>query len=182
MKIYTKSGDQGATSLLGGKRVSKSNLRIEAYGTIDELIAHIGLLRDHVLHSDTKELLITVQDRLMVCAAILASDCEDCKIKIPGLKESDINRLEDAIDNMEKRLPELTSFVLPGGHATSSFAHVARTVCRRAERRIVEVTTKHFVPDIVLQYINRLSDFLFVLSRILLFENQGIELKWSPEL
>jgi len=179
MKIYTRSGDKGTTSLVGGKRVSKSNLRIEAYGTVDELICHIGLLRDQVSSENDRQGLIRIQDRLMVCAAILASDCEDCRVKIPEIMSSDIRALEDAIDTMEKELPALTSFVLPGGHAVSSFAHIARTVCRRAERRIVDLSAKHFVPDNVLQYINRLSDFLFVFSRKLLIDNQGIELKWN---
>jgi cob(I)alamin adenosyltransferase len=179
MKIYTRSGDKGTTSLVGGKRVPKSNLRIEAYGTVDELICHIGLLRDQSAKEAYQQWLIRIQDRLMICAAILASDCEDCRVKIPEIKPSDIKELEDAIDEMDKELPVLTSFVLPGGYPLSSFAQIARTVCRRAERRIVEVSAKHFVPDIVLQYVNRLSDFLFVFSRKLLVDNQGIELKWN---
>jgi len=179
MKIYTRSGDKGTTSLVGGKRVSKSNLRIEAYGTVDELICHIGLLRDQLSPEKYRQWLIRIQDRLMVCAAILASDCEDCRVKIPEIQASDIKDLEEAIDLMEKELPVLTSFVLPGGHPVSSFAQIARTVCRRAERRIVDLSSKHFVPDIVLQYINRLSDFLFVFARKLLIDNQGIELKWN---
>jgi len=182
MKIYTRSGDKGTTSLVGGKRVPKSNLRIEAYGTVDELICHIGLLRDQVSSENYKPWLIRIQDRLMICAAILASDCEDCRVKIPEIKPSDISELEDAIDSMEKELPVLSSFVLPGGHNLSSFAQIARTICRRAERRIVELSAKHFVPDIVLQYINRLSDFLFVFSRKLLIDNQGTELKWNSGL
>jgi cob(I)alamin adenosyltransferase len=182
MKIYTRSGDKGTTSLVGGKRVSKSNMRIEAYGTVDELISHIGLLRDQVSSSENRQILLNIQDRLMICAAILASDCDDCKVKIPELKQSDIQELEDAIDRMDKELPKLTSFVLPGGHTISSFAQITRTVCRRAERRIVEVSSKHFVPDNVLQYINRLSDYLFVFSRKILIDNQGIELKWNDRL
>jgi cob(I)alamin adenosyltransferase len=182
MKIYTRSGDKGSTSLVGGKRVSKSNLRIEAYGTVDELICHIGILRDQVSSETYQQWLIRIQDRLMICAAILASDCEDCRVIIPEIKPSDIADLEDTIDTLDKELPALSSFVLPGGHAASSFAQIARTVCRRAERRIVEVSSKHFVPDIVLQYVNRLSDFLFVFSRKLLVDNQGIELKWNGRL
>jgi cob(I)alamin adenosyltransferase len=182
MKIYTRSGDNGTTSLVGGKRVPKSNLRIEAYGTVDELICHIGLLRDSVIKKDYQVWLIRIQDRLMICAAILASDCEDCLVKIPEIMPSDIKELEDEIDEMEKEVPVLASFVLPGGHPLSSFAQIARTVCRRAERRIVELSAKHFVPDIVLQYVNRLSDFLFVFSRKLLIDNQGIEFKWNSEL
>jgi len=179
MKIYTRSGDKGTTSLVGGKRVSKSNLRIEAYGTVDELICHIGLLRDQLSPETYQQWLIRIQDRLMVCAAILASDCEDCRVKIPEIQASDIRELEEVIDLMDKELPALASFVLPGGHPVSSFAQIARTVCRRAERRIVDLSSKHFVPDIVLQYINRLSDFLFVFSRKILIDNQGIELKWN---
>jgi cob(I)alamin adenosyltransferase len=182
MKIYTRSGDKGTTSLMGGKRVSKSNIRIEAYGTVDELISYIGLLRDHLSGTDLHQRLINIQDRLMVCAAILASDSEDCSVKVPELNESDVKELEDFIDSTETELPKLTSFVLPGGHTTSSISQIVRTVSRRAERRIVELAAKHFVPDIVLQYINRLSDYFFILSRKLLIDNQGIELKWRSGL
>ncbi len=182
MKIYTKTGDKGTTSLANGKRVVKSDLLIEAYGTVDELIANVGLLRDQEIQAEIKDMLAIIQDRLMVCAAILASSGEKKTHTLLSIADSDIKAIEDAIDIMEKELPVLTSFILPGGHTTSSIAHITRTVCRRAERRIVEVSLKHFVPDNVLQYINRLSDYFFVLSRKLLFDNQGIELKWSKRL
>jgi cob(I)alamin adenosyltransferase len=182
MKIYTRSGDKGTTSLAGGKRVPKSNPRIEAYGTVDELICHIGLLRDQISTEAYHRWLVRIQDRLMVCATILASDCEDCNGKIPEISPSDTKELEDAIDTLDKELPVLSSFVLPGGQTVSSVAQIARTVCRRAERRIVDVSAKHFVPEIVLQYVNRLSDFLFVLSRKILIDNHGVELKWKSEL
>jgi cob(I)alamin adenosyltransferase len=176
MKIYPPAIKE-TTSLVGGKEYP-NQIRIEAYGTVDELICHIGCARSGISENHQKGL-IRIQDRLMVCAAILASDCEDCRVKIPEIMSADIRALEDAIDTMEKELPALTSFVLPGGHTVSSFAQIARTVCRRAERRIVDLSAKHFVPDNVLQYINRLSDFLFVFSRKLLIDNQGIELKWN---
>jgi cob(I)alamin adenosyltransferase len=182
MKIYTKTGDKGTTALVGGKRVNKSEIRIEAYGTVDELISQLGWLRDQPVSSDIRDLIIRIQDRLMVCAAILATETKKGKPYKPELSDSDITELEDAIDRMEKRLPSLTSFVIPGGHPLSSAAQISRTVCRRAERRIVELSVKHFVPEIVLHYINRLSDFLFVLSRKILYDNQGVELKWKAGL
>lgn len=182
MKIYTRTGDKGTTSLANGKIVLKSDLLIEAYGTVDELIANVGLLRDQKIKEETKNMLITIQDRLMVCAAILASAGEKKNSPLLSISDSDIKALEDAIDLMEKELPALTSFILPGGHTISSIAQITRTICRRAERRIVEASLKHFVPDNVLQYINRLSDYFFVLSRKFLFDNQGVELKWDKRL
>ncbi len=182
MKIYTRTGDKGITTLASGKKVIKSDLLIEAYGTVDELIAYVGLLRDQDVKSDIKNMLTVIQDKLMVCAAILASAGDKKNIATLSVADSDIKALEDAIDLMEKELPALTSFILPGGHSISSLSHITRTVCRRAERRIVEVSLKHFVPDNVLQYINRLSDYFFVLSRKLLIDNQGIELKWNIRL
>jgi cob(I)alamin adenosyltransferase len=182
MKIYTRTGDKGITTLANGKKVVKSDLLIEAYGTVDELIAYVGLLRDQDIQADIKNMLIMIQDKLMICAAILASAGEKESAAKLSITDEDIKALENAIDLMENELPALTSFVLPGGHSISSMAHITRTVCRRAERRIVEVTLKHFVPDNVLQYINRLSDYFFVLSRKLLIDNQGIELKWNKRL
>ena len=182
MKIYTRKGDKGNTTLVGGKKVSKTHIRIEAYGTVDELIVHIGMLRDLIEKEDIKHYLIEIQDRLMTCAAILASDCEDCKVKIPEMRKADISSLEEAIDLMEASLPSLTSFVLPGGHVISSQCHIARTVCRRAERQIIRLSAELFVPETVIKFINRLSDYLFVLARKVLHDLNREDLPWKPKL
>ncbi|NJK85879.1 MAG: cob(I)yrinic acid a,c-diamide adenosyltransferase [Bacteroidales bacterium] len=182
MKIYTKGGDKGLTSLIGGKRIPKSDDRIEAYGSIDELIAFLGLLRDQEIEHKKSAFLLKVQDKLMTIAAILATDCDDCNIKIPELKEQDINTIEVEIDLLNESLPSLNSFVLPGGHQSASLCHVARTVCRRAERKVIGVNEYSFVPPLVIQYLNRLSDYLFVLSRSILFDLQIDEIKWIPKV
>jgi cob(I)alamin adenosyltransferase len=183
MKIYTKTGDKGKTTLVGGKPVSKTHIRIEAYGTVDELIAHIGMLRDLYTHNaGTQEFLLYILDRLMVCSAILAADCEDCNVKIPELRESDITQIEEEIDKMEATLPMLKSFVLPGGSVISSQCHIARTVCRRTEREIIRVSDELFVPSTVIKFINRLSDYLFVLSRKVLYEKGQKDTLWNPGL
>jgi cob(I)alamin adenosyltransferase len=182
MKIYTRTGDKGKTTLVSGKPVPKTHVRIEAYGTVDELIAHIGMLSDMTKDDALRVFLLDVQDRLMTCAAILASDCEDCQVRIPEIQESDILNLESAIDLMETSLPMLKSFVLPGGHVISSQCHIARTVCRRAERQIIRLSSELFVPDTVIKYINRLSDYLFVLARKVLRDFQKEDIPWKPKL
>ena len=182
MKIYTKTGDQGQTSLLGGTRVPKYELRIESYGTIDELNSHIGLLRDQEINNLYSTQLIEVQDRLFTIGSHLAADPEKRKIKVPPLNEEDIQYLEHAIDEMNSVLPEMKSFVLPGGHATVSICHVARCICRRAERAIVHLAETSSVETIVLKYINRLSDYLFVLSRKLSQDLGATETPWKPRM
>lgn len=182
MKIYTRTGDRGKTTLIGGKPVPKSHIRIEAYGTVDEVIAHIGMLHDMTADNTLQQFLLEVQDRLMTCAAVLASDCEDCGIKIPEIRESDIRSLETAIDSMEENLPALRSFILPGGHVLSSQCHIARTVCRRAEREIIRLSAELFVPETVIKYMNRLSDYLFVLARKVLRDQQLEDIPWRPKL
>jgi cob(I)alamin adenosyltransferase len=182
MKIYTRKGDKGKTALAGGRPVSKTHVRIEAYGTVDELIVHIGMLRDMVRHDDLKGYLLRMQDRLMTCAAILAADCEDCQLRIPELNEDDIASLERSIDDMESVLKPLNSFVLPGGHVVSSQCQIARTVCRRAERQIIRLSEELFVPETVIKYINRLSDYLFVLARKVLHDQGLNDIPWRPEL
>ena len=182
MKIYTRTGDTGTTSLIGGKRVSKNHKRIEAYGTLDELIAYIGLVRDHLSNQKIMEDLIAVQDQLMICAAILAADCDDCKVNIPKLAEKAIVWLEKRIDTMEGNLRPLTHFLIPGGHAAVTFTHVARTVCRRAERCVVSVSETATVPGNIIRYLNRLSDYLFVLSRSVSMELKVEEITWQPQL
>jgi cob(I)alamin adenosyltransferase len=182
MKIYTKQGDKGYTSLIGGKRVPKTHIRIEAYGSVDELIAHIAMLKDLVRDEPVREFLLFIQERLMTCTAILAADCEDCGIKIPMITDADIYQLELKIDEMESTLPHLNSFILPGGNTASSQSHIARTVCRRAERQIISLSTELFVPDVVIKFINRLSDYLFVLSRKILQNNNQKDIPWIPSL
>ena len=180
MKVYTKTGDKGTTALIGGKRVLKSDERIEAYGTIDELMAYTGLLYDQLENIDDKELFINIQDRLMTCATILATDCDDCDFKLPTIIDADIEILENKIDEFDKNLPKLTKFILPGGHTTVSFCHIARTVCRRAERIAIRVNQEKHDMDYVVKYLNRLSDFFFVLSRKLAIDLNCEEISWIP--
>jgi cob(I)alamin adenosyltransferase len=182
MKIYTRTGDKGKTTLVGGTPVSKTHARIEAYGSVDEVIAHISLLRDMTGNSDLKSYLLWIEDRLMTCSAILAADCEDCPVKIPELRIADVISLENAIDEMELTLVPLNSFILPGGNHISSQCHISRTVCRRAEREIIRLSAELFVPDTVIKYMNRLSDYLFVLSRKVLRDFGLNDIPWKPEL
>jgi cob(I)alamin adenosyltransferase len=181
MKIYTKTGDSGNTSLIGGKRVPKFHERIEAYGTVDELISHVGLLRDQLSNENLKEILIFVQDRLMTCATILATDCEGCNLKLPILNNSDIEKLEKEIDEMEKDLEPLHSFILPGGHPVVSQAHICRTVCRRAERHALALSQNFKVDELVIKFLNRLSDYLFVTARYISKSQSAKEIPWSPK-
>jgi cob(I)alamin adenosyltransferase len=182
MKIYTKTGDKGETSLIGGTRVPKYHDRIEAYGTVDELISYIGLIRDQKIDAHYISILIEIQDRLMTCASILATDCDNCNVKIPDIYNSDIELLEKEIDEMEKGLPQLESFILPGGHQTVSFCHIARNICRRAERLSIKVRNQFKFNENVIQYLNRLSDYLFVLSRKLSKELSANEIPWKPRV
>ncbi|HUW05889.1 MAG TPA: cob(I)yrinic acid a,c-diamide adenosyltransferase [Williamwhitmania sp.] len=180
MKIYTKTGDKGTTSLIGGTRVPKYHPRIEAYGTVDELISHIGLIRDQDIDHHIFEVLVSVQDQLMACASILAADCENCKVTIPQISEEHIVALEKEMDAMDSELPPLTSFVLPGGHPTVSYCHIARNVCRRAERNTIKLAENTPVQENVIRYLNRLSDYLFVLARFLAFKLKVKEILWKP--
>lgn len=181
-KIYTKTGDKGQTSLIGGTRVPKHHLRIEAYGTVDELNSHIGLIRDQEISAEIKKTLIEIQDRLFTIGASLASDPERSKMKIPDLLEADVLLLEQEMDAMDEQLPELKSFVLPGGHTTVSFCHIARCVCRRAERLAIHLSEDSFVHELVIKYLNRLSDYLFMLSRKLSSELGAEEIPWKPRM
>jgi cob(I)alamin adenosyltransferase len=188
LKIYTKTGDNGTTALFGGTRVPKYHIRIESYGTIDELNSHIGLIRDQVIDQIHKNTLMEIQDRLFTVGAILATDPEKATLKngkarlnIPKISEADIKLLEDSMDSMNTSLPDMTHFVLPGGHQTVSFCHIARTVCRRAERLATHLNSlEPFQPE-TLKYINRLSDYLFVLARKLSSDLQAEEIKWIPK-
>lgn len=182
MKIYTKTGDKGQTALFGGKRLPKDNLRIESYGTVDELNAHIGLLRDSGLSKAQQEMLIEIQDRLFTIGSLLASDPDKSNLKVPQIDESDVEKLEQEIDDMNETLPEMRSFVLPGGHPAVSQCHVARCVCRRSERRVVHLAAESEVAPIILQYLNRLSDYLFVLSRAISDDKKAEETPWKPRM
>ena len=182
MKIYTKTGDEGLTSLIGGTRVPKYDLRIESYGTVDELNSYIGLIRDHDIDADQKDTFKEIQDRLFTIGAALASDPEKSKMKIPDLHLSDITFLESQIDEMNLVLPELKHFILPGGSPVVSFCHVSRCVCRRAERIIVHLKEESFVDEKVIIYLNRLSDYLFVLARKLCHDSNISENQWFPRV
>ena len=185
MKVYTKTGDKGTTALFGGIRVPKDHIRIESYGTVDELNSHIGLIRDQDFNSHYKDVLIEIQDRLFTVGAILATPPEkevlkngEKRLQNLGILESDIEFLEKEIDTMEEALPPMTHFVLPGGHTTVSYCHIARCVCRRAERLAVHLSHNEPVADIAIKYLNRLSDYLFVLARKLSHDLNAEEVKW----
>ncbi|MFK7756045.1 MAG: cob(I)yrinic acid a,c-diamide adenosyltransferase [Flavobacteriales bacterium] len=178
MKIYTKTGDKGTTSLLSGRRVNKNNLRIEAYGTVDELNSWLGVIRDHANEEYHTEL-IQIQNELFTIGSQLANDPEKSTFKIPDISPESIVRLEHRMDEMNETLPEMRNFVLPGGHVLVSYTHVARTVCRRAERRIVDLMEEQRVPDHIIQYMNRLSDYFFVLSRAFTSDLNASEIPWK---
>jgi len=182
MKIYTKTGDKGTTMLFGGGRVPKHHVRIESYGTVDELNSYLGLLHAQSSDSLHRQWLEEIQNRLFTLGAILATDPSKDKVKSPNLLESDVELLEQAIDKMNETLPPLTNFVLPGGHPTTAHCHIARCICRRAERRVTHLTEiePDTVPAIVVRYLNRLSDFLFVLSRKISYDLAAPEIIWSP--
>jgi cob(I)alamin adenosyltransferase len=182
MKIYTKTGDKGETSLLGGTRVPKYHLRIEAYGTVDELNSWIGLIRDQEIDHHTIRVLVDIQERLFIIGSILATDPEKNKVKIPHLVEEDIAELEREMDKMEANLPELRSFILPGGNTVVSYTHIARCVCRRCERLVVHLNEENPVDEKVGIFLNRLSDYLFVLSRHLAQSLNAAESPWNPRL
>lgn len=183
-KIYTKTGDRGETSLIGGTKVPKSHLRIESYGTVDELNSWIGLVNDQLTDARSKQTLKEIQDRLFTIGSSLACDPEkEPRMKIPDLKENDILFLEQEIDAMNEVLPEMKSFILPGGHVAVSNAHIARCVCRRCERICVHMHEENmFIDQLVIKYLNRLSDYLFVLARYAGHLLGVEEIKWAPRL
>lgn len=187
MKVHTKTGDTGTTALFGGTRVPKHHIRIESYGTVDELNSHIGLIRDQDISDLYKKVLIEVQDRLFTVGAVLATPPEKETLKNGqprlqnlGIIESDIKFLENEIDIMEESLPPMTHFVLPGGHTTVSYCHIARCVCRRAERLAVHLNDIEPTDAFVIKYLNRLSDYLFVLARKLSYDLNADEVQWIP--
>jgi len=187
MKVYTKTGDKGTTALFGGTRVPKHHIRIESYGTVDELNSYIGLIRDQDINPLYQNVLIEVQDRLFTVGAILATPPEkevlkngEKRLQNLGVTESDIEYLEKEIDAMETELPPMTHFVLPGGHTTVSYCHIARCVCRRAERLATHLNDIEPTDELVLKYLNRLSDYLFVLARKLSHDLNANEVQWIP--
>ena len=182
MKIYTRTGDKGKTSLASGTRVSKTHPRIETYGTIDELTSHVALIRDMANNDEVKHTLLEVLDRLMTLGGILSFDKIDPNLKIPYIKPEDILFLERKIDDYTAQVPPLRAFVIPGGSTISSQCHIARCVCRRAERLALNLSEEHEVPELCLQYLNRLSDFLFILARKFLKDSNGEEITWIPRV
>jgi len=184
IKIYTKTGDKGKTSLIGGTKVPKSHIRIETYGTVDELNSFIGLLHDHLSDDHVNALLGEIQDRLFTIGSSLACDPEkEPRMKLPDLKETDIQLLEKEIDLMNEQLPPMRSFILPRGHVAVSTAHIARCVCRRAERHCVNMQEQElFIDPLVVKYLNRLSDYLFVLSRQIAHTLKVEEIAWKPRI
>jgi len=182
MKIYTKKGDEGKTGLIGGTRVSKNDSKINAYGTVDELNAFVGMLRDSIGNTKYTSQLIEIQDRLFTAGSLLAVSDSGSSMKIPMIEKNDIIDLEKWIDEMDTTLPEMKSFVLPGGHQTVSYCHITRTICRRAERCIVTLSEHTEVDPIILAYFNRLSDYLFTLGRSMAQELNIKETPWNPKL
>ncbi|QHS57669.1 cob(I)yrinic acid a,c-diamide adenosyltransferase [Mucilaginibacter sp. 14171R-50] len=182
MKIYTKTGDKGYTSLIGGTRVPKHHLRIESYGTVDELNSYIGLIRDQDISTHDKDLLKQIQDRLFTIGSSLAADPGKSKMVIPDLHPEDIELLEKEMDRMNETLPELRHFILPGGSNTVSYCHIARCVCRRAERLCVHLAGESTVDEKVNIYLNRLSDYLFTLARMVGYQHKIPENQWIPRV
>ncbi|MBK5207998.1 MAG: cob(I)yrinic acid a,c-diamide adenosyltransferase [Flavobacteriaceae bacterium] len=188
MKIYTKTGDQGKTSLFGGTRVPKYHLRIEAYGTVDELNSYLGLIRDQKIDSHTTEILLKIQNELFTLGSMLATPPEKEILKsgkerlnILKITEESIELLENEMDKMNESLPSMSHFILPGGHTTVSFCHITRCICRRAERITTLLNDESTINPKILVYLNRLSDYLFVLARKLTIDNQAQEIPWIPE-
>jgi cob(I)alamin adenosyltransferase len=181
-KIYTKTGDKGLTSLIGGVRVPKSHLRIEAYGTIDELNSYLGLLCDVNPIKNSNVWITEIQDRLFTIGSELATAPDKTvKMKLTDLYEQDVHWLEEQIDFMNQSLPEMRFFILPGGHQAASTCHIARCICRRTERLGVAMSEQgEYISDLVLKYLNRLSDFLFVLARYISHETNTPEQPWRP--
>ncbi len=183
-KIYTKTGDKGTTSLIGGTKVNKSHIRIESYGTVDELNSWIGVVNDHIDDVVTQQTLKEIQDRLFTIGSSLACDPDkEIKLKIPDLQETDVEFLEREIDRMNESLPEMKTFILPGGAPAVSFAHVARCVCRRAERICVAMQAEELeIEPLVIKYLNRLSDYLFVVARYIGSLQKAEEVQWKPRI
>ncbi len=188
MKIYTKTGDAGTTALFGGNRVPKHNARIESYGTVDELNSNIGMIRSQEIDEHSKNILIQIQNKLFTIGSTLATSPDKAvlrsgkeRLKIEKINEDHISLLEQEMDAMNDVLPDLTHFILPGGNTAVSYCHIARTVCRRAERRVTHLNEMEPIDPIVIKYLNRLSDYLFVLARKLSKDLNAEEIQWIPE-
>jgi len=179
--IYTKSGDAGQTSLIGGTRIEKSDMRLEAFGTLDELNSFVGLVRDFAIEPDVKNTLFAIQTHIFVIESILAADTAQTLATLPGLKEHDVEMLEHEIDRMSQHLPEQQYFIMPGGHPVISYCHVARTICRRAERAMAKLKLNDPKQLLTLKYINRLSDYFFILARFVAKELGIEENIWDPQ-
>jgi cob(I)alamin adenosyltransferase len=180
MKVYTKKGDDGSTGLIGGTRVTKDDVRIEAYGTVDELNSWIGLVRDQTALAEYKSELIAIQETLFTIGSHLAADPEKNQMQLPEINKSAITALENSIDIMEEKLEPMKNFILPGGNENVSQIHITRCVCRRAERRVISLSKKALIDPILIHYLNRLSDYLFVLSRRTNLTEKGEETPWKP--
>lgn len=178
MKIYTKTGDKGQTSLIGGTRVPKDDIRIEAYGTVDELNSWLGVIRDSVNESHTRQLIVEIQNKLFTIGSHLASDPEKSRMKLPEITDEHVAVLEKEMDAIDSAVPPMKNFVLPGGHLTVSYCHVARCVCRRAERCVIHLAGTAPVEEVIVRYLNRLSDYLFMLSRKLTMDLGAEEIPW----
>ncbi len=184
-KIYTKQGDKGGSSLLGGHKVKKNHARLEAYGTVDEMNSWVGMIRSYPLNDNEKDILIQIQRRLFMVGSYLAYDEENAKAPVqdlPMIREENVECLEKEIDRMNDELPDLTNFIMPGGDSQSSACHIARTVCRRAERRIVELSESLNLDPVIIRYINRLSDYFFVLARYVSKQNNTVEILWKKDV
>ncbi len=179
MKIYSKTGDEGKTSLIGGTRVVKFDDQIETYGTLDELNSFIGAIRDYKIDAETKKIIIEIQNIIMNCSSLIAADDDFDVSKLPQLTEGDIEFLENQIDKIDNDLPQLTSFILPGGSSVVTACHISRTVCRRAERQALYLSVNRDVNPLILKYLNRLSDYLFVLARKLSIDFNAEEIEWK---
>lgn len=178
MKIYTKKGDKGESSLLGGTKVRKNNIRLEAYGTVDELNAYIGHIYDQEISETHKPILIKIQNQLFNLGCLLSFDGKKSQLKLPAITKKNILDLENEIDKMERELPQLTEFILPCGHTIFSLCQITRTICRRAERKVVQLQSEQEISENCLEYLNRLSDYLFVLARLILQEKKVSEIPW----
>jgi len=181
MKIYTKKGDKGKTQLLGGSMVNKNHIKLECYGTIDELNAFIGNIYDQDIKTFHKDILFNIQNQLFNLGSIISFDGKKDSIKLPNVKSENIEMMEKAIDTMEESLPMLKNFILPSGHPSASICHMARTICRRAERNLVALGQHQEIDPLHIQYLNRLSDYLFVLARAILKENNAKEIEWQKD-
>ena len=181
MKIYTKKGDKGKTQLLGGSMVDKNHIKLECYGAIDELNSFVGNIYDQESSAFQKELLFNIQNQLFNLGSIISFDGKKDKIQLPNITAQNIKMMEMAIDKMEEGLPMLRNFILPSGHPTASKCHIARTVCRRAERNLVALGQEEQIDNLHIQYLNRLSDYLFILARTILKDNNAQESKWQKD-